>query len=163
MALAIGKADIVLDVSNFVTRLWEEIEKQEGNRAAEYFAEDGVFDSKMVCFRGQQEIRDWFLWRRDKVRTARHLLSNFHFDFQNWETHREIEMRAVMTHYGADGKGVLPIGDPIGIYDHRMRAREGGVHGWTIHLLENDPVFLAPDHVALSYAHATPDAVGLVA
>jgi hypothetical protein len=159
MSASTSRADIVLDITNFMTRLWEEIEKQEGSRAADFFADDGVFDSKMVCFRGKQEIRDWFSWRRDKVRTARHLLSNFHFDFARWEDDREIEVRAVMTHYGEFGKGVLPIGLPIGIYDHCMRAREGGEHGWTIQLLENDPVFLAPDHVALSYKDANPQAV----
>jgi hypothetical protein len=159
MTIPTNKAELAFEISNFITRLWEEIEQQEGSRAAEYFAADGVFDSKMVCFRGQQEIRDWFAWRRDKVRTARHLLTNFHFDFSKWESDQEIEVRAVMTHYGEYGKGVLPIGDPIGIYDHRMRARQGGIHGWTIHLLENDPVFLAPDHVALSYKGATRPAV----
>jgi hypothetical protein len=56
-----------------------------------------------------------------------------------------------MTHFGADGKGVLPISLPIAIYDTAVRLRHGGEFGWTILRLVNDPVFLAQDHVALRY------------
>jgi hypothetical protein len=151
MAETAGRAEIVLEVTNFITLLWEDIEKNEGRGAADFFFEDGVFDSKMVCFTGRQEIRSWFAWRTEKVRTARHLLSNFHYDFSHWDSDQEVEVRAIMVHYGADGRGVLPVGLPIGIYDHKTIVRRGGEHGWLIRLLQNDPVFLAPDHVALQY------------
>ena len=148
-------ADIALDITNFSTLLWEDVEKNEGAGATEFYTEDGVFDSKFVCFRGRDEIRAWFAWRKDRVRTARHLLTNYFFDFSDWLSQEEVEVRAIMTHYGADGKGVLQIGPPIGIYDFRMRVRKGGLHGWSIILLENNPVFMADNHVANSFPGAT--------
>jgi SnoaL-like domain len=146
-----SRADIALDINNFMAGFWGEIEKNEGQRAADYFVEDGVFDSKMVCFNGRQEIRDWFAWRKDTVRTARHLLSNLQFDFAAWDERQEVEVRGIMTHYGEFGKGVLPVGPPIGIYDYYLLLRRGGPFGWTIIKLVNDPVFVAPDHVAKRY------------
>ena len=150
-----NRAELVVDITNFITLLWEDIEKNEGAQASEFFEEDGVFDSKMVCFNGRKEIREWFKWRSDLARTARHLLNNFYFDFSKWEEAHEVEVRAIMTHYGASGKGVLPVSLPIGIYDTLFRLREGGSRGWSIRLLVNDPVFLADDHVAKSYKPAS--------
>ena len=147
-----SRADLALEVTNFLTLLWEEIEKNEGRRAHEFFAEDGVFDSKMVTFEGRKEIQDWFLWRTGLSRIARHLLTNPHFSFTQWAARGEIEMRAIMTHFGATGTGVLPVELPIGIYDHKVRVREGGAFGWSILLLENNPVFAAPDHIAKTYS-----------
>jgi len=147
-------ADIALEVSNFIALLWEEIEKNEGNNAADFFTEDGVFDSKIVCFNGRQEIKEWFSWRRDMVRTARHLITNLHFDFSAWHNKREVTVRSVMTHFGAAGKGVLPMTPPIGIYDQTLVVRQGGQRGWSIALLLNAPVFLAEDHPAKRYPKA---------
>jgi SnoaL-like domain len=154
MSITAGRADIALDISNFMARFWEEIEKNEGANTADYFEESGVFDSKIVCFKGRQEIRDWFAWRKDMKRTARHLLSNIQYDFSAWDERKEVDVRAVMTHFGESGKGVLPIGPPIGIYDYRMLLRRGGPYEWSILILVNDPVFLAPDHVAKRYQKA---------
>jgi len=147
-----SRADIALEIQNFMALYWEEVEKNEGRRAADHFDEEAVFDARMVRFEGRQQIRDWFAWRESVGRTARHLLSNLHFDFSGWENERTVDIRGVMTHFAGDGRGVLPIGPPIAIYDYRMIVREGGDFGWTILRLETDPVFVAPDHVALRYA-----------
>lgn len=146
-----SRADIALEIQNFMALYWEEVEKNEGRRAAEHFAPDAIFDAKIVRFEGHQQIRDWFAWREGVGRTARHLLTNLYFDFAKWEAEKTIDVRGVMTHFAADGKGVQPVGPPVAIYDYRMLLQHGGMFGWTILRLETYPVFVAPDHVALRY------------
>ncbi|MFS8036671.1 nuclear transport factor 2 family protein [Xanthobacter sp. AM11] len=147
----ISKADIALDIQNFMARFWNDVEKNEGRRSGEYFAKDAIFDAKLVCFNGRDQICDWYRWRERAERVSRHLITNCLFDFAAFEGSGEVEVRAVMTHFGADGKGVHPTAPPIAIYDYVMRLQRGGGHGWTIVHLETDPVFLSPDHVALRY------------
>jgi hypothetical protein len=150
--IGMTRAEVALDIQNFMALYWEEVEKNEGRRAADHFAEGAIFDAKMVYFEGRQQIRDWFAWREGVGRTARHLLSNLHFDFSAWEAERVVDVKGVMTHFAGDGKGILPIGPPIAIYDYRMILAQGGAFEWTIRRLETYPVFVAPDHVALRYA-----------
>jgi hypothetical protein len=138
-----GRADIALDAGNFMAVVWEELEKADGGQTLDCWAPDGVYDVKFMRIEGRDALRDWLLKRNTAAApTGRHVTSNLHFDFSDWEPKRELTVRGVMIHYSGPHDDLSVPHKPAGIYDFSFHMRRGGKLGWELLKTIYNPVFV---------------------
>lgn len=85
---------------------WDEVDERGGERAAEYFTEDGVFDGGTHKQVGREAIAGFYRWRAGRgARLSRHVVTNFRV--QQVAPDRAISTWMMLL-YAADGEPVLP-------------------------------------------------------
>lgn len=104
------------DLEKLTVDYWHEVDTNWGQRAHEFFVEDGIFQaSNDTAFLGRKEIQNFYTWRQSRgARVARHLISNFRVNIED-ENHATTNW--VLCLYAADGSPILPSLPPILIAD----------------------------------------------
>ena len=145
-----GRADIALDVNNFVSRFWDDMEK--GRSLYDLLAEEAVYDVKQLRLEGREAIVAFEEKRVAAIKSvSRHLMNNLYFDFSVWADDQRVTVRGIMTFFGGVGEGVLPVELPMSIYDFSFEVRRGGVHGWLMVNALFDPIFVKQDEAITKY------------
>jgi len=141
------QAGVMLEVNNFLAMYWEEMEKGDGTGMPAFLTEDSLYDAKILRLEGRDKICAYSSQRAGSVKSeARHLMSNPFYDFSNLKN-GEVTVRAIMTHFGGIGEGILPTSIPMGIYDMVFILQRGGKHGWELSATLYEPIFLQEDAI----------------
>jgi ketosteroid isomerase-like protein len=69
---------IASEVKTFNAEYWYEVDRNKGQRAHEYFTDDGVYTTTIKSRKGHAAIREFYDDRqvREASRTSRHIISN---------------------------------------------------------------------------------------
>lgn len=103
------------EIAERVLDYWNEVDTNWGAEAPGYFTEAGIFASHTSDMRleGRDEIEAFYSWRVGRgARTVRHIIDNLKVDLLPDGT---AAIRYVMTIFGQDGEGVLPVTGPNAI------------------------------------------------
>jgi len=103
------------EIAERVLDYWNEVDTNWGAKAPGYFTEGGIFASHTSDMRleGRDEIEAFYAWRVSRgARTVRHIIDNLAVEPV---TETAARVRYVMTIWGRDGEGVLPVNGPNAI------------------------------------------------
>ena len=103
------------EIAERVLDYWNEVDTNWGAEAPAYFTEGGIFASHTSDMRlqGRDEIGAFYSWRVSRgARTVRHIIDNLAVDPVSDSAAR---VRYVMTIWGRDGEGILPVTGPNAI------------------------------------------------
>lgn len=127
MKISPERLDLIHEMHALVVDYWHDVDTNWGRGAAEYYAEDGVFEASRVTYVGRDKIRAFYKWREDRgARTVVHSVHNFRAVPDGPD---KVTCTWVLMLYAADGTPVLPTHPPIQIAnatDHFVRDGDGG-------------------------------------
>jgi hypothetical protein len=115
-------------LNRVIADYWADVDENGGQRAHEFYLEDGLYAIGNNRFEGQDKIRAFYARRRYGTVVTRHLLSNVRV---LGEDERHARVLGLMTLYRADGKspfqGARP---PAMIADFEVRSVLGDGRLW---------------------------------
>lgn len=137
-------------------RYWHDVDFNDGRNAHEFYVDDCLFRVGDNEFCGQDKIRDFYLWRKQRglatvrtLRTTRHLISNFLAESSG---EREARAFGVISFFEASGRPpVMAANPPILIADIENICLKGDDDRWRFKAHVLRPVFMGDD-VPLSLA-----------
>jgi hypothetical protein len=138
------------ELNQLITAFWADVDHNGGMEAHAYYAEGAIYVVGENRFEGQEKIRAFYEWRRQRsYSTTRHLLSQIRV-FRDDARHARIA--GVLTLYRANGRppfnGAYP---PSMIADFEVRCRLAEDGRWSILSHVETPIFVGSDHpVSLS-------------
>jgi hypothetical protein len=133
------------ELNQLMTRYWADVDYNAGNDAHSYYAADAVYVVGDNRFEGQEKIRAFYTWRRQRgSSTTRHLLNQVRV-LRDDATHARI--LGVLTLYRANGPPPFDGSYPpamIADFEARCALGEDGEWRMTSHL--EHPIFVGSDH-----------------
>jgi len=113
-----------------VAKYWYEVDLNGGVGVSMAYTEDGVFRGSAKPLVGRAAIQHFYDWRLEKgARTSRHLVTNFHAEFQD---DANATSYCIMTLFAADGTPVRPSTPPLLISDQIDRWVKGADGTWLV-------------------------------
>jgi hypothetical protein len=126
---ALEKLQIAAEIAALNVEYWFEVDRNNGQRAHEFYTVNGVLTTSLKSRTGQAAIQAFYQGRqaRDDVRTARHVIANQRVLVQDEDN---ATMDWLLLLHAADGEPVLPSVPAIMIADVHDVCQRGADGRW---------------------------------
>ena len=117
------------ELNQLAVRYWADVNRNGGQRAHEFYTEDGLFQVGDTRHSGRKTIQEFYGWRATRgARLSRHLLSNT--VAEPGSTSDNAVLRGSVSLFAADGEPVLEAKPPTMIADFEAVCVRDSDHIW---------------------------------
>ena len=100
------RLQIIREIEDLAIDFWDEVDRNWGKNAHEYFTEDGSYTTSIKTRTGRETIRAFYDSRENRgERVARHLINNHKITIHD---HDHASAVQILSLFAADGVPVLP-------------------------------------------------------